>query len=72
MEILALLAGLTGLWLGTGATIKGAVSIADRLHVSEFIVGVAILSIGSDIQKREATLILSLYLGYVIIKLTST
>ncbi len=51
MDILALLAGLIGLWLGTGATIKGAVSMANRLNVSEFIVGVAILSIGSDLPE---------------------
>jgi len=51
MEFLALLAGVAGLWLGTEATIKGAVAVADRLHVSEFIVGVAVLSIGSDLPE---------------------
>ena len=51
MELLALLAGLGGLWLGTEATIRGAVSIAERLGVSEFIVGVAVLSIGSDLPE---------------------
>lgn len=51
MEFLALLVGLAGLWLGTEATIRGAVSIADRLGVSEFIIGVAILSIGSDLPE---------------------
>lgn len=51
MEFLALLVGLAGLWLGTEATIRGAVAIADRLGVSEFIVGVAILSIGSDLPE---------------------
>ncbi len=51
MEFLLLFAGLAGLWLGTEATIRGAVSIAERLGVSEFIVGVAILSIGSDLPE---------------------
>ena len=51
MEFLALFAGLAGLWLGTEATIRGAVAIAERLGVSEFIVGVAILSIGSDLPE---------------------
>ena len=51
MEFFALLLGLGGLWLGTEATIRGAVSIAERLGVSEFIVGVAILSIGSDLPE---------------------
>lgn len=51
MEFLALFVGLAGLWLGTEATIRGAVSIADRLGVSEFIIGVVILSIGSDLPE---------------------
>ena len=51
MEFLALLAGLVGLWLGTEATIKGAVAIAARLHISEFIIGAVILSIGSDLPE---------------------
>ncbi len=51
MEFLALIVGLVGLWLGTEAVIRGAVAIAARLHISEFIVGVAILSIGSDLPE---------------------
>ena len=51
MEFLALFIGLAGLWLGTEVTIRGAVSIAERLGVSEFVVGVAILSIGSDLPE---------------------
>jgi cation:H+ antiporter len=51
MEFLALIVGLVGLWLGTEAVIRGAVAIAARLHVSEFIVGVAILSIGSNLPE---------------------
>ena len=51
MEFLALLAGLAGLWLGTEATIKGAVAIAARLRISEFIIGAVILSIGSDLPE---------------------
>ena len=46
-----LLIGLAGLWFGTELTIRGAVSVAERLGVSEFIVGVAILSIGSDLPE---------------------
>lgn len=51
MDFVLLLAGVAGLWLGTEATIKGAVSVADRLHVSEFVIGVAVLSIGSDLPE---------------------
>ena len=51
MDYLSLLLGLAGLWLGTEFTIKGAVTVAARLGVSEFIVGVAILSIGSDLPE---------------------
>ena len=51
MEYLSLLFGLAGLWFGTELTIRGAVTVASRLGVSEFIVGVAILSIGSDLPE---------------------
>ena len=51
MELFLLLVGLGGLWLGTEATIKGAVAIAGRFNVPEFIVGVAILSVGSDLPE---------------------
>ena len=46
-----LLAGLMGLWLGTEATLRGAVAVAGRLGVSEFIVGIVVLSIGSDLPE---------------------
>ncbi len=51
MDFLTLIAGLAGLWLGTDLTIRGAVSISKRLGISEFVVGVAILSIGSDLPE---------------------
>lgn len=51
MDYLSLLFGLAGLWYGTELTIRGAVTVASRLGVSEFIVGVAILSIGSDLPE---------------------
>ena len=51
MDYLSLLIGLAGLWFGTEVTIRGAVTVAERLGVSEFIIGVAILSIGSDLPE---------------------
>lgn len=51
MQLFALLVGLTGLWLGTEVTIKGATAIADRLRISEFVVGAVVLSIGSDLPE---------------------
>ncbi|MBT8103489.1 MAG: sodium:calcium antiporter [Gammaproteobacteria bacterium] len=51
MELIALIAGLAGLWLGTELTIHGAVAVADRLGVPEFIVGLTVLSIGSDLPE---------------------
>lgn len=51
LEYLSLLFGLAGLWFGTELTIRGAVTVASRLGVSDFIVGVALLSIGSDLPE---------------------
>jgi cation:H+ antiporter len=51
MEVGLLILGLAGLWFGTEVTIRGAVSTAKRYGVSEFIVGVVILSVGSDLPE---------------------
>ncbi len=51
MHIIILFLGLAGLWIGTELTIRGAVSVAHRFGVPEFIVGVVILSIGSDLPE---------------------
>jgi cation:H+ antiporter len=51
MDIVLLIVGLAGLWLGTEVTIHGAVAIAKRYGVSEFIIGLVILSIGSDLPE---------------------
>lgn len=51
MEFLLLIVGLVGLWLGTEATIHGAVGIAERLGVPEFVIGLAVLSVGSDLPE---------------------
>lgn len=51
MDFLLLIAGLVGLWLGTELTIGGALAIARRHRLSEFFVGLVILSIGSDLPE---------------------
>lgn len=51
MEFLILIAGVAGLWLGTELTIGGALAIAKRHRLSEFFVGLVILSIGSDLPE---------------------
>ncbi len=51
MNYLLLLAGLIGLWFGTNLTIRGAISIANKLGMSEFVIGAAILSVGSNLPE---------------------
>jgi cation:H+ antiporter len=51
VDFALLILGLAGLWFGTEVTIRGAVCVANRFGVSEFIVGVVILSIGSDLPE---------------------
>jgi cation:H+ antiporter len=51
VDFFLLITGLLGLWLGTELTIGGALAIARRLRLSEFFVGLVILSIGSDLPE---------------------
>lgn len=51
MEFLLLIAGMAGLWVGTELTINGALGIAKRHSLSDFFIGVVILSIGSDLPE---------------------
>ena len=51
MDFLILMGGIAGLWLGTELTIGGAMAIARRHRLSEFFVGLLILSIGSDLPE---------------------
>lgn len=51
MDFLFLIAGIAGLWIGTELTIGGALAIARRMQLSEFFVGLVILSIGSDLPE---------------------
>jgi len=50
-EIFLILIGLLGLWLGTELVIKGAVNIAEYYKLSQVFVGLAILSIGTDLPE---------------------
>lgn len=51
MHFALLVAGIAGLWLGTELTIRGALAIARRFNLSEFVIGLLILSIGSDLPE---------------------
>ena len=51
MDIVLLILGLAGLWFGTELTIHGAISIAKRYGVPELIIGLVLLSIGSDLPE---------------------
>jgi cation:H+ antiporter len=51
LDIVLLIFGVLGLWLGTELTIGGAMAIAKRHQLSEFFVGLVILSFGSDLPE---------------------
>lgn len=50
-EVFLIFFGLIGLWLGTELVIKGAVNIAEYYKLSQVFVGLAILSIGTDLPE---------------------
>ena len=43
--------GVTGLWIGTELTVRNALRIAKQYSLSEFFVGLVILSLGSDLPE---------------------
>jgi len=51
MNFLLLFLGLLGLWFGTELTIRGALSLSKRMGLSEFLVGIVILAVGSDLPE---------------------
>jgi len=51
LDVILLIAGIAGLWIGTELTIGGALAIAKRHNLSDFFVGLVILSIGSDLPE---------------------
>jgi cation:H+ antiporter len=51
VDVIVLVLGLAVLWFGTELTIRGAISIAREFGLSEFVVGLAILSVGSDLPE---------------------
>jgi cation:H+ antiporter len=51
LEFIYLILGLAGLLIGTELTIGGALAIARKHHLSEFFVGLIVLSIGSDLPE---------------------
>jgi cation:H+ antiporter len=51
LDIILLICGIAGLWLGTELTVGGALAIAKRHNLSEFFVGLVILSFGSDLPE---------------------
>jgi len=50
-ELVLIIVGLVGLWVGTELVIKGALNIADHFGLSQVFVGIAILAIGTDLPE---------------------
>ena len=51
LEILLMLAGLLGLWLGTELVVNKAVKIAEYYNLSQLFIGIAILAVGTDLPE---------------------
>lgn len=50
-DILLMICGMAGLWLGSETLIKGAMSLADRYRVSDAMFGMLVLAIGTDLPE---------------------
>ncbi len=51
VAIIIFILGLIGLWLGTNWVVKSAIGIAERFNLSHAFVGLAILSVGTDLPE---------------------
>jgi cation:H+ antiporter len=51
LEISLLALGLAGLWVGTHYVVEGAANLAKVLGISDYLVGLVVLSIGSDLPE---------------------
>lgn len=58
--ILILILGLAGLWLGTDLLVGAASAIARHLGVSQLVIGVGLLAIGTDVPEMLVTIDASL------------
>ena len=51
LEFIFLICGLSGLWFGSEVLIRGAISISDRYNMSDAVIGMLILAIGTDLPE---------------------
>ena len=54
-EFLLLVCGLTGLWFGSEVLVHGAIALADRYQVSDALIGMLILAVGTDLPELFVT-----------------
>lgn len=50
-ELLLLILGMAGLWLGSETLVRGATSLTDRYHLSDAAFGMIVLAIGTDLPE---------------------
>ena len=51
LDLLLLVVGLAGLWIGSDLLIGAAISLADRTRLSDAFIGMAVLAIGTDLPE---------------------
>ena len=57
MTVFYLVIGLTGLWLASEITIRGALDISDRFKISRGFVGLTILAVGTDVPELFVSIV---------------
>jgi cation:H+ antiporter len=51
LDLLLLICGLAGLWIGSEVLIRAAISLTDRFNVSDAVIGMFVLAIGTDLPE---------------------
>jgi cation:H+ antiporter len=56
VDVIVLIAGLAGLWLGTDLTIRAAIQVADALNIEQSLIAIIIIGLGTSLPELSISI----------------